>query len=229
MSALPAQPGVALRGGVPVIFPQFAANGPLPKHGFARTQMWQLQQHTDDTATFVLHDTAATRALWPFAFALELTVALGGPTLTLTLRVSNLSAEAFTFTSALHTYLRVADLQHARVENLSGVRYRELGHDNTDPAPALDFPGEVDRVYFKAPPSVRLCEPGRVVEVRASGFPDVVVWNPGTTKAAALTDLEPGGERHFVCIEAACVGQPVCVNPTASWSGTQTLTVIGNS
>ena len=33
-------PGGAIRGGIPVIFPQFAAEGPLPRHGFARTSRW---------------------------------------------------------------------------------------------------------------------------------------------------------------------------------------------
>mgnify|MGYP000048560620 CR=1 FL=1 len=33
-------PGVSIRGGIPVIFPQFGAEGTLPRHGFARTMPW---------------------------------------------------------------------------------------------------------------------------------------------------------------------------------------------
>ena len=42
--------------------------------------------------------------------------------------------------------------------------------------------------------------------------------------ALALADLDPGGERHFVCIEAAVVQEPVTLGPRRRWTGTQTLT-----
>ena len=34
--------GAAIRGGIPVSFPQFAGQGPLPNHGFARVITWIL-------------------------------------------------------------------------------------------------------------------------------------------------------------------------------------------
>jgi hypothetical protein len=40
-------PGLAIRGGIPVIFPQFAGRGPLPKHGFARDRAWRVETMGD--------------------------------------------------------------------------------------------------------------------------------------------------------------------------------------
>src|SRR5688500_13909346 len=68
--------GAAIRGGVPVIFPQFAGRGPLPKHGFARTTGWSLvgveRGRHAARATLRLSDTASTRAMWPHEFVAEL-------------------------------------------------------------------------------------------------------------------------------------------------------------
>jgi glucose-6-phosphate 1-epimerase len=45
------EPGVPIRGGVPVIFPQFAELGPLPKHGFARVHSWRWTDSPGEAAT----------------------------------------------------------------------------------------------------------------------------------------------------------------------------------
>jgi glucose-6-phosphate 1-epimerase len=219
--------GAAIRGGVPVIFPQFADVGPLPRHGFARGTAWALAEADDARAVLRLVDSEATRAVWPHAFAAELTVALAEDALAMTLAVANVGDAPFAFTGALHTYLRVGDAARATVRGLRGVRYRDQtagGAERRDGDDALAVRGEVDRVYLDAPSAVELWEgEARSLAVRMDGFRDAVVWNPGI-KADALSDLAPGDAARFVCVEAAVVAAPVVVAPGERWVGAQRLT-----
>jgi len=221
------RPGVAIRGGVPVIFPQFAGRGSLPKHGFARTLPWQLLSAEGGEAVLALQDSPATRAVWPVAFRLEYQVAVGGQALAMTLRVFNTGTEAFSFTTALHTYLRVADVHQAAVEGLQGLHYADSTQAEAESVEQNDrvtFPGEVDRTYFGTQAPVHLVQNDRRLAIQAEGFVDTVIWNPGPEKAAALADLHPGGYLEFVCVESACIGQPVVLEPGGTWQGTQALT-----
>jgi glucose-6-phosphate 1-epimerase len=227
-------PGSAIRGGVPVIFPQFAGEGPLPKHGFARTARWTVQRHecigAQAQAECVLRADDATRALWPQDFELRLVVTVGGPTLSLALSVHNTGSTPLRFTAALHTYLAVDDLDHAELHGLKGLRYRDSATGGT---PGLEsdatrhIRGEVDRIYFDAPPALDLVDGARRMRIEQQGFADTVVWNPGPAKAAALTDLDqPDGWRQMLCVEAAVVGQPVPLAPGSQWLGRQRLTAV---
>lgn len=225
-------PGMAIRGGVPVSFPQFASEGPLPKHGFARITTWELiRAGREDTgaasALLRLTDSDATRALWPHPFLVELSVTVAGRTLEVGLAVNNTGRGSFTYTGALHTYLQLADVRAAAVRGLHNASYRDsvLGQDGfVEAASELRIVGEIDRVYHTAPDDLEVREPARTMAVRATGFPDTVVWNPGERGGAALKDLEPGGYARMLCVEAAVVRSPVTLNPGQSWSGTQTLT-----
>jgi glucose-6-phosphate 1-epimerase len=221
----------AIRGGIPVIFPQFAAEGPLPKHGFARTCAWKLaeekvEEYGSAVATFTLASSAATQAIWPASFLATLTVRLHGPVLAVQLGVENTGTEAFHFTAALHTYLRVHDVRQATLVGLRGTRYRESGAPGVfkvDDDESLHIGGEVDRVYVDAPRRLVLREPDRELAIEAAGFPDVVVWNPAAARAAELTDMEPGGERRMLCVEAAAVQNPIRLHPDDRWMASQTL------
>jgi glucose-6-phosphate 1-epimerase len=221
----------AIRGGVPVVFPQFALEGPLPRHGFARTMAWSLggiAREADGTAEaeFVLRDNAETRAVWEGTFKAVLAVTVIARQLAITLQVENTGASPFDFTAALHTYLRVRDTADAEIVGLRGASYRVSGDRTlvTDDADRLRVREYLDRVYVGAPPRLELREPHRSLIIEADGFPDAVVWNPGAERAAAIDDLDPGGERQFVCIEAAAVQTPVTLGAGRRWCGTQTLT-----
>jgi glucose-6-phosphate 1-epimerase len=221
----------AIRGGVPVIFPQFAAEGPLPRHGFARTSLWSLgcvAREADGTAEaeLVLRDSPETRAVWDAAFKAVLAVTVVARQLAVTLRVENVGEQAFSFTAALHTYLRVRDVGDSAIHGLCGTLYRVSGDRAliADDADRLLLPDYIDRVYVGAPSPLELRERDRSLLIEAEGFPDAVVWNPGRERAAALEDLEPGDERRFVCIEAAAVQTPITLGAGRRWAGTQTLT-----
>jgi len=220
-----------IRGGVPVIFPQFAGEGPLPKHGFARSQIWRAMDcyhtaHGVAQARLVLDDNAATRALWPQAFSAELVVSVGGDALKIELHVRNRDRSPIRFTAALHGYFAVDDIADVRVHGTGGLEYRDSANGNAvgrqDDA-ALAIEGEVDRIYFDTPPTITLCAGQRRLESTASGFTDTVIWNPGAAKAAALADLEPDSYRRMLCIEPAVIGKPVTLNAGQHWIGMQTL------
>jgi glucose-6-phosphate 1-epimerase len=225
-------PNASIRGGVPVIFPQFGKEGPLPRHGFARRMEWTFVKAEEGpsgvTASFQFRDDQATRRIWPHAFLAGLTVTVGGQHMTLTLSITNMAHETFSFTGALHTYLHVFGIQDAFIEGLGGRTYLDTVGSRAEKVQQeekLAFKGEVDRIYFNAPPEVVLHDRQRQVNVSTQGFTDMVVWNPWAELGATLSDLEPEGYRHMVCIEAAAIGQPVSLAPGESWSGTQKLSV----
>lgn len=225
------KPGVAIRGGVPIIFPQFAALGPLPKHGFARTLAWQFNaaDSTSDIATFTLTYSPETLAVWPFRFAAIYQVKLDKDQLNMQLSVKNEDEKEFSFMAALHTYLRVADINGVSIHGLRGCRYRDSANGNVEHVESNDsitFTGnEVDRVYFSTPSPIVVNEPKHTLHCSAQGFIDTVVWNPGAVLSKKLTDMDDDGYRCMVCVEAATIGQPVLLSPAQQWQGAQSIVV----
>ena len=220
--------GAAIRGGVPVIFPQFAGLGPLPKHGFARTQLWEIAQQADDAVSFCLSETVKSQLAWPNRFRLDYTLRLVGPRLEMQLTVTNTDNRPFTFTAALHTYLRVDHLLSANVQGLQGLICRPSagGDPVLESFGPVRFEGEVDRIYQDIPAPLCLNDGHRKLSINAPGFPDAVIWNPGPEKCAQLGDMLPDGYQQFVCIEAAAITKPITLPPAQTWHAAQTLTPV---
>jgi glucose-6-phosphate 1-epimerase len=219
--------GVPIRGGIPVIFPQFAGEGPLPKHGFARCVRWSVLEHGRDRARLRLTDRQAGHRLWPFRYVCDFTVALSGSELQLQLDVENADDRPFTFTAALHSYLRVAEVGDVSVTGLQHLSYRDTARGAASAiqtGEALQIGGEIDRIYFDVPETIELHDGNGCLSATSSGFRDVVVWNPGAEKAPQLKDLDPQGWRRFVCIEPAVVGAPIQLTPGSRWIGRHVLT-----
>ena len=223
---------VAIRGGVPVCFPQFSSLGDLPKHGFVRTREWTVntERCADDFAlvTMEISDDEATRAIWPHAFTAEITLMLEVDRIDIEFCVTNTGSSAFEFTAALHSYLRQTQVEDVVIEGLYGHHYRDAANDNVvvrDSGIELTIEDETDRVYHDVQRPQKLNAGNLSLTVENQGFPDVVVWNPWVEQCAQLKDMPADGWKHMLCVEAAVVQHPVSLPPGEEWYGRQTLVV----
>jgi glucose-6-phosphate 1-epimerase len=226
-------PGVAIRGGVPVCWPQFGPFGPIRHHGFARLMRWTVvhEERSTEGARAVLRlvDTDETRDTpWPFAFRTDISVLVGGSTLAVALSVTNTDARPFAFTAALHPYFRVRDAYRVQIAGLRGTRYRDGLRDAQEfdeTGDTLPITGHLDRVYYDTPDVLTLRESHRTLRLEKQGFPEAVVWNPGAEGTRSRADFVAGDERQMVCVEAAVVRPPVTLAPGAQWTGVQRMIV----
>jgi glucose-6-phosphate 1-epimerase len=207
----------AIRGGVPVIFPQFALRGNGMRHGFARVSTWRvLDQGERNGAAFAVlglnqADLAPEVAsAWPYPFELSLRVAVHGAELAMSLEVHNTGQQPFPFAAALHTYHQVEDVEAVRIE---GVQRETLA-----------ITDKLDQVFNHISGTITFDTGADTLHMQQSGFTDAVVWNPGAADAAALPDLEDEEYRRFVCIEPALLG-PQVLEPAGSWKGEYRVTV----
>lgn len=224
-------PGSAIRGGVPIIFPQFGERGNGKRHGFARVQDWVFQSAGIEggygVARFRLERNALDGDPWQHGFQLDYQISLHAQQLKLKLEVCNTSDHAWAFCAALHTYLRVADVSHLKVTGLHGRPYLDQvagGAQCVQEQRELHIEGEIDRIYADVTAQLQLHDGVRRLKVDKSGFKDVVVWNPGREKAASLADMAPTDFATFLCVEAGAVLAPVHLLPGQRWSGEQIIT-----
>jgi glucose-6-phosphate 1-epimerase len=225
--------GPAIRGGVPVCFPQFSDRGVLTKHGFVRNRTWKLLENKEgdssSTAVFRFTDDESTRADWPHRFNAELRTELSAECLHIRFQVENPGNSPFSFSLALHTYLRVADIHDTYLLGLQDAEFEDATKENArtiQREEKLSISNETDRVYLSPSKELFLYEADAPsLRIEQQGFTDTVVWNPGPAKARSLKDFPDDGWLQMLCVEAACVDKQVILQPGESWTGSQILTI----
>lgn len=180
----------------------------LPQHGFARDRRFAWLSRSATACRLVLHEDAGTRAVYPFAFRLEVAFTLDGDTLEAAFTVTNPGSEALPASIGAHPgfvwplaegvdksahVLEFAETEAAPVNRLdqgllkltpepSPIKGRTLALD-----PAL-FSADALILTQPASKSVRYTAPGTsVIEVAWEGFEQLGIWS------------RDGGD--FVCIE----------------------------
>ncbi|KAK9705835.1 hypothetical protein RND81_07G085800 [Saponaria officinalis] len=236
------KPPKAIRGGIPICFPQFSNLGSLEAHGFARNRVWSEDPDPPPVPTnnkayidLILKPSEDDLKLWPHSFEFRLRVTLGpGGDLMLTSRVRNTDTKPFTFTFAYHTYLSVSDISEVRVEGLETLDYLDNMQNKerfTEQGDAITFEGELDKIYLSTPTKIAILdhERKRTFVIRKDGLPDAVVWNPWDKKSKAMADFGDEEYRHMLCVEAAAIEKPIVLKPGEEWRGRQELSAVPSS
>ena len=224
----------AIRGGVPVCFPQFNARGPLPKHGLARRTTWQWLgaevQGDALTARWRWDAAAPLHTDFPHGLRAEVAVTVAPDSLRIALSATNTGSTALAFTGALHTYLAVQGADIAALQGLDGAAFWDAAKSFVPAVQngAVVLGEEVDRVYARAAQPLQLRDAAGTLQISQDAtWPETVVWNPGPALCVTLPDMQVADWMRMLCIEAAAINQPVALHPGQQWQGAQTLTVVG--
>jgi len=234
-----------IRGGIPVIFPQFGP-GKLPQHGFARTSNNWVVRETLSTSPFEatikleLKDTPESRKLWDHAFLAIITVTITYNEVdksrffqsfsvtnlnNTTVAASPNANQPFDFTTALHTYFSVADIHQTTVTPMKDLTYNDKPTNTVQRQvdDAVQFSGETDRVYHNAPDKLVIHTPTHNVVVIKTNFMDAVLWNAWSDLSKTIADLGPDEWKGYVCCEVGTIANPVTLTPGQTWQGCHTI------
>lgn len=224
----------AIRGGVPVCFPQFNQRGPLPKHGLARRTVWQYvgaQVQADAiTARWLWEPAAPCHVDFPHGVRAEVAITLSPGALCVALSATNTGNTAWALTGALHTYLAVQGADMAALQGLEGRAFWDAAKSFSPAVQtgAVELGAEIDRVYARVDHPLVLRDAAGALQVsQDAAWPETVVWNPGPALCATLPDMPASDWMRMLCVEAAAINQPVALHPGQHWHASQTLQVVG--
>lgn len=232
------EPGKAIRGGIPLLWPWFGAGADgkhAPAHGIARISAWNLLQAKVSpvgTASIILGlDGGAVDAglapELPRDYRLELHISMGK---TLIVQLVVMAGEdALVFEDGLHSYFAVGDIGKTRIEGLDGAAFSNRLTDSCATQQGdVTFDAETDQI-FESQASLRIVDEewNRTLLIEKVGSVQSVIWNPWIAKAAATADLGDDDWQHFVCAEAVNVReQSIAVAPGGRHLISQTISVL---
>lgn len=242
----------AIRGGIPVVWPQFGQpDTSMAQHGFLRNSLWNLHElvtsDTEASARFLLTSSPDTLKVWPHPFRVLYTVTISEEGLTCSLKTINTGDAPFKSHALLHTYFLIPHINEVSFSGFEGLPYTDKTknserflHSETIP---FEITEEVDRVYISTStepvpditiihtpsliPIMTIHKTAQIEEPFCSliSIPcDCVLWNPWSEKARALADMDDEGYLQFVCVEPGTVADYVIVQPGQALNLTQVLT-----
>ncbi|KAG4914085.1 hypothetical protein JHK82_054668 [Glycine max] len=190
----------AIRGGIPICFPQFGNCGSLELHGFVRNRMWAIDDNppplpANDSSgksfiDLVLKSSEEDMKCWPYS---EIRIE-GLETLDY---LDNLfQKERFTEQGDAITFESEVDRVYLSSPNIIAV----LDHERK-----------------------------RTFVIRKDGLPDVAVWNPWEKKSKSMSDFGDEEYKQMLCVDGAVIEKPVNLKPGEEWTGRLQLSIVPSS
>ncbi|PKC17581.1 galactose mutarotase-like protein [Rhizophagus irregularis] len=234
-----------IRGGIPIIFPQFAKatdssaeTAALPQHGLARISKFEwngvsVDNESEVSVRFGLNNSQVPENLqkdWPKKFKLIFTVTLNDDTLKTNLSVKNEDTAPFDFNVLLHTYYSVPDISKVSVEGLQNISYIDKVKNFitvVDNYKSVKFTQETDRIYGNVPTEIIKInisdESNEAFLLQRINLKDSVVWNPWIDKAKGMSDFDDDEYKQMVCVEPGHVTEYITLKSEESWEGGQII------
>ena len=215
------------RGGVPILFPQFASVGGYKKHGWVRDSEWLLLKDEKDKNSHLLRFSLQLDPIknWPHSAKLSYDVIQLKNSLHLILKIENTGSTSFSFTGGLHPYFYVPSVLKCSVEGLKSISFTDK-HKATHSEDILKFTtSEFERLYHENNP-IKLIYDNVSLELNQKGFDEWMIWNPGKTLAKSIPDLPNNDWKNFICIEPVIASKPKTLKPGAIFDGTLNIDII---
>jgi len=198
----------AIRGGIPVVFPQFGP-GKMKQHGFARISNWTLAKQEADSVLLTLSPNKLSKEMWGNTdFKLEYKVNLVNGKLITTLRVHNpANATTLHYDVCLHTYYLISHVDNMRVYGVRGYPYSDRaskGEEVMDQEAGVTVSRYVDRVYEESDADLVISDKGfktRLIIKKSVNLKSTVLWNPWIERAKRTGDLPDEGYKRMMCVE----------------------------
>lgn len=197
----------AIRGGIPICFPWFAANANAPdkpSHGYARIREWEMI-HSSLTADGIVIVELQLK-IEPFSATYRIEM---GSELRCEMRVTNGSDQAVSFEAALHSYFQLSDVRQVELVGLEVSSFLDQLTDQTcEPEQGpIQFTCETDRIYLGTEDSVTIVDAvaKRKIVVEKRGSRSTVVWNPWIEKSQRMSDFGDDEWTGMCCVETAAI------------------------
>ena len=197
----------AIRGGIPVCWPRFAEenlNDNLPRHGFARLSVWNLDKVSVDEKRIEAELSLTPEEKYGINACVKMYVKITDK-FECCLETINNGDEDFFFSEALHAYFYVGNRDMVKIKGFDECQYKDsLTGKNCEMHGDLVINNEFDGAFFNHLNKIEIEDEvlNRVIIVEKNNSKSTVVWNPNKD----LAEMSEGQYKNFVCVEPANQG-----------------------